>query len=137
MKTSGILSKSLSFLIIGIVLYMHLCSALCALGTSVCCNTEDDDKDHPHKSCCDHKTNEESKDEGCQDMHFAFFGATGQYTQDKADFSIKSFSSVVAAIVPLYILQPIGSDKTLFDYNSFHQPPSRADIRLFIHSFLI
>ena len=116
---------------------MHLCSALCAIGTGVCCDKEDDDKDHPDKSYCDHKTNDESKDESCQDMHFAFFSATGQFTQDKADFSVQSFPPVCAVIVPLYILQPIKADKTFFDYNSFHPPPSKTDIRLFIHSFLI
>ena len=116
---------------------MHLCSALCAIGSDGLCGKEDNDNDNCKKACCTNEKDADGKKHDCQDMHFAFFNTTGQFAQAKADISFKPFQSLVAVVTPLFIIQPVADNKNLFGYNGFHPPPPKADIRIFIQSFQI
>jgi hypothetical protein len=135
MNSKSITSKSICYFFIAAVLYMHLCSAICAVGIGGCCGKED--VGSCHKSCCSHKEKSPAKDHHCQDLHFAFFNATGQFSQAKADISFNGFQNLAAVITPLFFVQPIPETKILFAFNGFHPPPPKDDIRIFILSFQI
>ncbi|MEO5569497.1 MAG: hypothetical protein ABIT08_08695 [Bacteroidia bacterium] len=132
MKKNSIILKSVSYLILVVLLYMHVCSALCATTGNGLCGKKD-----KGRSCCHHEKKSNSKERDCQDMHFAFFNTTGQFSQVQADISFKAFQSLVAVITPLFIFKPDSEIKMLFVYNRFHPPPPKADIRIFISSFQI
>lgn len=133
MNRNSIISKSVSHLLLAVMFYMHACSTLCATTSHGCCGkeVEDDDK------CCQNEKNSDNKDNGCQNMHFAFFNTTGQFAQAKADISFKPTQSLVAVVIPLFIIEPTVISKTNCAYNGFHPPPPKADIRIFIQSFQI
>ena len=135
MNLNSIIRKSIAHLVLVVIFYMHVCSALCATSSHGCCGKEDDDK--CKKDYCESESNSDHKDNGCQDMHFAFFNTTGQFAQAKADISFKPFQQLVAVITPLFNITPVGENKNIFVYNGFHPPPPKADIRIFISSFQI
>ena len=137
MKKNNIILKSISYLLLVIMLHAHLCSALCATGLQGCCGKEDNDNDLCKKECCKHEKDNNGKSHDCQDMHFAFFNATGQFAQAKADISFKPNHSLIAVISPLFIIQPTATSKNIFAYSGFHPPPPKVDIRIFIQSFQI
>lgn len=116
---------------------MHLCSALCAAGSGDCCGKEDNDNDHCEKACCNDEKGKDEKKPDCQDLHFSFFKTTGQFQSDKTVEAIKLFPSFIALIPPVLIFQLVSQNKDVFAYNGFHPPPPKADIRIFIQSFLI
>ena len=60
---------------------MHVCSALCATSSHGCCEKGDNDNDK--KECCKHENESDGETKDCQDMHFAFFNTTGQFSLAK------------------------------------------------------
>ena len=137
MKKNSIITKSIGYLLLAVVLYMHVCSALCATSAHGCCGKDDKDNDHGKKECCKHEKESDEKEHDCQDMHLSFFSTTGQFAQAKADISFKPFQSLIAVVTPLFIIQPTATSKNVFAYCGFHPPPPKADIRIFISSFQI
>ena len=135
MKKNSIKAQIVAQLLLVVILYMHVCSALCATSSHGCCGKEGNDncKD---ESCKD-VNDADHKDSGCQNMHFAFFNTTGQFAQAKADISFKLKQSLVAVVTPLFITEPRATSKMNFAYNGFHPPPPKAGIRIFISSFQI
>ena len=135
MKLNSIISKSIAHLVLVVIFYMHVCSALCATSSHGCCEKEDNDNDK--KECCKHEKESDGETKDCQDMHFAFFNTTGQFSLAKFDISLKSFQSLVAVTTPILLIAPVSECKNIFVYNGFHPPPPKADIRIFISSFQI
>ncbi len=136
MKKNSIISKSISSLLLVVMLYMHVCSALCATGGNACCGKEDNDNDNCSKNCCENEKNSDNKDHDCQNLHFSFFNTTGQFAQEKS-IDPQVYHSLVAVITPLFIIQPIEASPNIFAYNRFHPPPLKTDIRISIRSFQI
>lgn len=135
MEKNGIIRKSIGYLLLAVVFYMHVCSALCATGAHGCCGKEDND--HDKKECCKHENKSNGKEHDCQDMHLSFFYTTGQFSQIKADVSFKQIQSLVAVVPPLFIVAPATTSKSIFACSGFHPPPPKAGIRIFIQSFQI
>ena len=135
MEKSNIIRKSIGYLLLAVMFYMHVCSALCATSVHGCCGQEDNDNDK--RECCKHEKDSDGKEKDCQDMHLSFFNTTGQFALVKVDNLLKPFQSLVAAITPLFIVVPTTTIKNVFAYNGFHPPPPKANIRIFISSFQI
>ena len=133
MKINSIISKIIAHMVLVVIFYMHVCSALCATSSHGCCGKEDNDK----KECCKHEKKSDGETKDCQEMHFAFFNTTGQFSLAKSDISLKSFQSLVAVITPILLIAPVSECRNIFVYNGFHPPPPKADIRIFISSFQI
>ncbi|MEO8087847.1 MAG: hypothetical protein ABI763_13570 [Bacteroidota bacterium] len=137
MKKGVFITKGISYLILVIILYMHVCSAMCATGTRSCCEIEDNDCDDCIKDCCQHKENSEKKEHDCQDTHLSFFSTTGQYAKVKVDLSFNPTQQVVEVFTFLYAFAPIEKAKNIFAYTGFHPPPPKEDTRILIQSFQI
>ena len=137
MTKNSIILKSVAHMVIVVMLYMHVCSALCATSSHGCCGKEENENDLDKKECCSREKKTTGETSDCQDMHLSFFNTTGQYSQIKADISIKSFQSLVGVIIPVINIAPVSVNKNIFAYNGFHSPPPKADIRIFISSFQI
>ncbi len=135
MTRSSIISKFPACLLLSVMLYMHLCSALCAIGTGGCCGTEDDD--NCKKTCCANEKSADGKRNDCQDMHFAFFNTTGQFASQNPVDLIKVFHSFISVGTPLYKVLPITQNKNDLAYNGFHPPPLNVDIRILVQRFQI
>ena len=135
MKRNNIVLKSISYLILVVMLYMHVCSALCATGFGGCCDNNIKTRGHITKSCCSHKEEGNTKD--CQGFHLSFFNTTGQFTPDQCNCEINALQCLF--VVPfvdfntLHVLQ----NKVVFAYNIFHPPNLNPDIRIIIQSFQI
>ena len=119
------------------MVYMHLCSAVCVIGSSGCCGKEDNNDDHCKKSCCESTKDQDGKKHDCQNMHLSFFNSTGQFPSEKTVELTKVFDTFVAVVTPLYNVLPVSQNKDAIAYNNFHPPPPKADIRVFIQSFQI
>ena len=65
MTGNSIIPKSISCLLLVVMMYMHLCSALCATGAKGCCGKEENDNHHAKKSCCSDKKEGKEKTGGC------------------------------------------------------------------------
>jgi len=138
MKIKNHIAKSIAYLLLIVTMYQHLCSAMCAIGSSGCCGREDNDDDHCKKSCCETTNDKDGKKHDCQDMHLSFFNTTGQFASAKTVDAIKVFHTFIAVITPLYYnVLPVSQNTNILVYNGFHPPPPKADIRVFIQSFLI
>ena len=137
MNKSSIILKSTSYLLLVVMLYMHVCSAFCAISGQSCCGIGNKDTCQSNKICCKHKKNTDSKDHDCQDMHLSFFNITGQFALEKGTDTGTTFHSVAAIVPPLFILKPVDNHTNPSAYNGFHPPPRNADIRIFIQSFQI
>ena len=116
MKKNNIIFKSSAHLLLLVMLYMHICSALCATSAQGCCGKADKHHDHCKKECCKHEKKSDEKTHDCQDMHLSFFSTTGQFSQVKADISLNPFQSLIAVITSLFIIQPTVS-KNIFAYS--------------------
>ena len=132
-----IITKSIGYLLLAVMFYMHVCSALCATSTHGCCGKDDKDNDQDKKECCKHEKESDGKENDCQVMHLSFFNTTGQFAQVKADISLKPFQNLIAVVTPLFIIQPTVTSKNKFAYSGFHLPPPKAGTRIFIQSFQI
>lgn len=137
MKRNSILRKSTSFLLLTVMMYMHLCSALCAAGSSGCCGKKENKNDHHKKSCCQTTKENDGKKHDCQDMHFAFFNTTGQFASEKSVDAINPFQTFIAFVIPVFNELSVSQNKNAFAYYGFHPPPPKKDIRIFIRSFQI
>ena len=137
MKKNSIITKSIGYLLLAVVFYMHVCSTLCATSVHGCCEKDDQDNDHGKKECCKHETESDNKGKDCQDVHLSFFNTTGQFSQAKTDISFKPFQILVAVVTHLFIVVPTAASKINFAYTCFHPPPLKEDIRTFISSFQI
>ncbi len=137
MRKNSIITKSIDYLLLVVMLYMHVCSALCATSSHGCCGNEDNDNNHCKKECCKHEKKSDGKKHDCQDMHLSFFNTTGQFSQVKADISFNPIHPLVAVVTPIFIIQLTVTSKHIFVYSGFHPPPPKADIRIFISSFQI
>ena len=133
MPKNNFITKSVAYIILVVVFYMHVCSALCAVSTHGCCGKEDSDND----KCCQHEKSSDNNDKDCQSMHFAFFNTTGQFSQSKADISPKPFESLVALVTSIFNITPVSESKNIFLSNGFRPPPPKVEIRIFISSFQI
>ncbi len=107
------------------------------MGSDGCCGKEDNDNDHCKKTCCTDEKDQDGRKHDCQDMHLSFFTTTGQFPNEKTVDEIKVWSTFIALVTPLYNVLPVSQNKTDLAYNSFHPPPPKADIRVFIQSFQI
>lgn len=135
MKSKSITLKSISYLILVVMLYMHVCSALCATGFGGCCDNNNKTGGHITKSCCSHK--EESNTKDCQGFHLSFFNTTGQFTPDKCNFEIKPLQCLFVVPFVDFNILPVLQNKVVFSYNVFHPPNFNSDIRITIQSFQI
>ena len=133
MQKNNFITKSVACLILVVVFYMHFCSALCAVSTHGCCGKEDSDNDN----CCQQEKSSDNSDKDCQNMHFAFFNTTGQFSQSKVDISLKPFESLVALVTSIFNITPVSESKNIFLSNGFRPPPPKVEIRIFISSFQI
>lgn len=133
MQKIKFISKSLCFLFLGAVFYMHICSAICGLGAFSCCGEKNDYK----KELCNDDHKSDGKDHGCQSSHFSFFKTASQFASEKlADVQVK-FTVFTGPITTLFLNNPIETKWSSFAYNGFHPPPPGSDIRVFIQSFQI
>ncbi len=133
MQKIQLISKSMGFLFLGAVFYMHLCSAICGLGTFSCCGDKDDCKNE----LCNNDHKSEGQDHGCQSSHFSFFKAAGQFSSEKIAEAQIAFTVFIGPIAPFFLINPIETSRSNFAYNGFHPPPLNSDIRIFIQSFQI
>jgi len=135
MTRNNIILKSISHLFLGVMLYMHFCSAWCAMFSGGdCCNVEND---NCKKTFCSRERKSDSKDQGCQDFHLSFFKASGQFASEKNVDVVKVFPLVTAGISTIIFIKPIETSQYLFAFSNYHPPPPLADIRVFIQSFQI
>lgn len=117
-------------LLLGVMLYMHVCSAWCALFSGNCCT---EGKEQCHKS--EKKSNHQTGD--CQDYHLSFFNAAGQFASEKNVEAESVFPFVVAEIPWSSLPFFIETGRNPLAFISYHPPPPIADIRIFIQSFQI
>ncbi len=116
--------------------YMHICSAFCATGVDFCCS-EGDEGNNCEKSCSAQEEKSANPKPDCQDLHFSFFNATGQYAFAKSIDTVKVFFTIVQIVTPILNILPVSHREDIFAFNGFHPPPPKSDIRIFINSFLI
>ena len=135
MKTKSHISTSIVYLLLTVMLYMHLCSALCATGAGGCCDKADND--NFKKSCCSDDNKSDEKDHDCQALHLSFFNTTGQFQSEKSDSAVKVFPNLIAVFTPLLNILLVSQNEDVFAYNGFHPPPPKANIRIFIQCFQI
>ena len=129
----NIILKSFSYLLMVVMLYMHVCSALCATGVKGCCDKGDSDNDN----CCEHEKGSDSRDHDCQDIHFAFFNTTGQFSQVKTDILFNTIQPLFSVDFPSFTRIAFSESKSILPYNGFHPPPPKPDIRISMQSFQI
>ena len=132
----SLILKSTCYLLIGVIVYMHVCSAWCALVPDRnCCSKSG--KEGSEKTCCSHHKESNKKENGCQDFHLAFFKATGLFSSEKNVDVVKVFPLVLADYPNLIVQKHFENSENLFAFNNYHPPPPILDIRMFIRSFQI
>ena len=136
MGRNSLILKSISYILIGVMVYMHVCSAWCAVVPSGgCCSKTG--KDAIEKTCCAKQKDSNHRQSGCQDFHLAFFKATGQFSSEKNVDVVKVFPFILTEYPNLTIQKYIEKDENLVAFNNYHPPPPILDIRMFIQSFQI
>ncbi|MGP8216389.1 MAG: hypothetical protein ACLQQ4_12540 [Bacteroidia bacterium] len=134
LNTRNSIARSLSGLILIMILHMHLCSAYCGLNGVTCCNDNDNDGDGCHDcSCCKH---DKKTDKNCQTVHFSFFNTVGQYHLANGNVVPKLPSAIVSVLYTAINTQGFTPRTNFIPFNS-HSPPPKEDIRVFIKSFLV
>ncbi len=132
---NNIISKSMCYLLLVVMSFNFLCSALCAVSADGCCGKEENE--HHGKSCCSHEKDSDEKNGDCQNMHLAFFKTLGQFASGQTVDAIKVFHTFISVVTPLFNVLPVSQNKFFLAYSGFHPPPPKADIRIFIQSFQI
>lgn len=118
------------------MVYMHVCSAWCAMVPSGgCCSKSG--QEGIEKKCCSNQKDSNHKESGCQDFHLAFFKATGQFSSEKNVDVVKVFPFILTEYPNLTFQEYIEKDENLVAFNNYHPPPPILDIRMFIQSFQI
>ncbi len=136
MVNRGHILTSICYLLIGVIGYMHVCSAWCAVvADSSCCSAME--KEGSDLSCCSHHKDANKEEKSCQDFHLAFFKAAGQFSSEKNVDVVKVFPLILAEYPNLTISKLMDMSENLFASNNYHPPPPIADIRTFIQSFQI
>jgi hypothetical protein len=136
MGRNSLILKSISYILIGIMVYMHVCSAWCFVAAGEgCCSKSG--KESKEKSCCSKQKDSDHRENGCQDFHLAFFKATGQFSSEKNVEVVKVFPFILTEYPNLTIQKSIEKDENLIAFNNYHPPPPIGDIRMFIQSFQI
>jgi hypothetical protein len=130
-----VILKSISFLFLGLVFYMHVCSAWCAMSSGGGCSKQE--KTSCHKTCCTHHQKSNNSTGDCQDFHLSFFNAAGQFASEKSVLADKSFPVVIPEIPNLIISIPVPAEENLSAFNNYHPPQPIEDIRVFMRSFQI
>ena len=135
MSSLNYISKLGATALLAIILYMHVCSVWCSLGSDCNHNQVNQQRQQSH-SCCN--TNDNTEDaQDCQEGHLTFFTSTGQYFVGfNSDFT-KAFSFIQVFLKPELIVFFTEVHETLAEYNVFHPPPPKAGIRTLIKSFQI
>lgn len=131
MQTSTFIHKSLSLLIVAIILHTYWCSVSCSIGVFSCCSTE---KEHYEGEAANHQDADGCGN--CQGEHLAFFKTVGQYPTLHPN-AVAVFQFIVAEFLPGEEMQPIDVYHTAEIYTGFHPPPPKADTRILISSFQI
>ena len=136
MGRNRLILRSISFLLIGIMVYMHVCSAWCAMvpAGGCCCNSG---KKGIEKTCCSKQKDSNHKESGCQDFHLAFFNATGQFSNEKNVDVVIVFPFILTEYPNYIVPMIIERDEDLVAFNNYHPPPPILDIRMYIQSFQI
>ena len=134
MTRNSILLKSITHLLLGVIMYMHVCSAWCAAFSGGCCAEE---TDQSNRSACKRENKSKHQTGDCQDYHLSFFSATGQFASEKNMEVSTIFPTLIGEIswAPSPIIIETGQNPQAF--HNYHPPPPIADIRIFIQSFQI
>jgi hypothetical protein len=118
------------------MLYMHVCSAWCALGMSATCEKAPLQKEQAHKSCCGKQESKKSTN-NCEESHLAFFTITGQFFTGFSKQLPKVVPSISTASLPDFKYFLSQDPNSTVANNGFHPPPSKTGIRILIQSFQI
>ena len=136
MSKNRLIIKSTSCLLIGVMVYMHVCSAWCALVPGRgCCNQSG--REGSERTCCSHQQDANHNESGCQDFHLAFFKATGQFFAEQHVAVVQVIPFILFAYPNPVFQNYIEQRESLVAFNNYHPPPAILDIRMFIHSFQI
>ena len=131
MKAHTVILRSISVLMLALILHTHVCSAFCALNISSCC--KDDDNDGCDESTC---SKSERKTDNCQTIHFFFFNAVGQFHSIQSNDIPKTFSFIADVFAHYVNVQPFESSAQWLPSNT-HSPPPKEGMRVFIQSFQV
>ena len=136
MATGSYIRTSYCLLLLGVVAYMHVCSAWCAMAqTRNCCRKTG--KGIIEKSCCSHNEDSNHQEKSCQDFHLAFFKAAGQFSSENNVEVDKAFPELPAILFAPIVIRPGDTYQNLVVSTMYHPPPPIEDIRMFIRSFQI
>ena len=136
MGKNRLILKTTSYLLIGVMVYMHICSAWCAIVPErSCCSKTGTESSQ--KSCCSHHKDSNKQEKGCQDFHLAFFKAAGQFSSENNVEVGPVFIVMPTSIFDGINIGPADSYQNLVAFNMYHPPPPISDIRMFIQSFQI
>ena len=136
MGNNRLILKATSFLLIGVMVYMHVCSAWCVMVPDRnCCSKAG--KERSERTCCSHHKDSKHEEKGCQNFHLAFFKATGQFSSEKNVEVDKVFSLFPAVLFSAVEIRPCETNNQLITFNQYHPPPLITDIRMFIQSLQI
>ena len=124
--------KSLSWVVVLVILHTHLCSFRCSIGLFACCNEGDTEEPVQKSGSCHH----EDSSGNCQGNHLAFFKTIGQYHFLQAD-TVTDLQSLIAVLFSDQIFYPKDIFHTAEIYTGFHPPPPKAGTRIIIQSFQI
>jgi hypothetical protein len=128
MVRNGFLVKSISYLILVTICYMHFCSSACAIGAGSCHGQSKPGKE----SCCSHKDKLPAKD--CQKFHLSFFN---KFSSDNKTGEVKINLIPALEVVQAVNIYTQENNSGIVPCSLFHPPPLRANIRVFIRSFQI
>ena len=135
MKASKFIQKCNACLLLTVILYMHLCSSLCAIGVGECAGMTE--ASHKRMSCCSHENKSTNKQNDCQNLHLRFFNVTGQFSSDNTHYELNKVQPLIGLIKPVLIFQTVLESENYFPYTGFHPPPIKTDLYIFNQSFLI
>lgn len=135
MGNKHLILKSICYLFMGVMVYMHVCSAWCAMTKEK--NGCKMAKEGSEKMCCSHHQDSNKKEKGCQDFHLAFFKAAGQFSSENNVEVDKVFPVMPAILFAAKDIRPVDTYQNPVVSTQYHPPPPIADIRMFIRSFQI
>ena len=136
MVNRGHILSSICYFLSGVIGYMHVCSAWCAVAADRgCCSAMEKEGSDP--ACCSHHKDSKNNEGSCQDFHLAFFKAAGQFSSEKSVDVVKVFPLILAEYPNFTIPSMMEMCENLFASNNYHPPPPIADIRTFIQSYQI
>ena len=136
MGKNHLIVKATSYLLIGVLMYMHICSAWCNMVPGGgCCGKAG--KDGIEKTCCSHQKDSNHNKNDCQDFHLAFFKVSGQFSSENSIEVTNVFPVIAVILFAPAEIQPNDVYQNIVAYNSLHPPHAITDIRIFIQSFQI